>query len=455
MRYSVLILFVFLFSCSKEELITPISQTSVTNKDVLGDNYTLQTTDFDINIPNITVNKFGFGSELSQVASCTILYSVNSTRHIISNPSDLTPTPPIHLIYKNNAWVFEGYYPEAKMDLFRNYNSVGNDGTYVIANHGNETDIPRPYGDLFVVKTKGEKLEWTKVSKFKGFYHSAAGGDLNGDGLLDVVGLNMGTYSNWPGNLHTSLQNNNGGFDEARDFLSYDGWTQSSSAGAILIQDLDNDSKPEIIRVTYGAGTDGTKRYSFIIMSYNKTKNIYEFKYSPKELGIFKDSYTGATSLKAFDVDKDNDVDLVITTESLDSYGLQVWTNDGKGNYTPNQTMEWKYSELSFREFEISDVDLDGDVDIMLTPFQSSKLFRINMNGNDPGFGINLQNCILINDNGTFKPYSKPIIIPNIQPGFMKGVMYDSKLHFIGFEDLHKNDPSENRFKLHDVTVKL
>jgi hypothetical protein len=35
----------------------------------------------------------------------------------------------------------------------------------------------------------------------------------------------------------------------------------------------------------------------------------------------------------------------------------------------------------------------------------------------------------------------------------MKGVMFDGKLHFIGFEDLHTNDPMENRFKLHDVTV--
>jgi hypothetical protein len=69
--------------------------------------------------------------------------------------------------------------------------------------------------------------------------------------------------------------------------------------------------------------------------------------------------------------------------------------------------------------------------------------------------GASLENSILINDNGTFKPYNKQIFIPNIQPGFMKGVMYDGKLHFIGFEDLHKNDPSENRFKLHDVTVKL
>jgi hypothetical protein len=260
LRFLALLIF---YSCSKDNVaVTPAPipiPTSVTDKEILGDNYTLQTTNFNFAIPGIKTSKFGFGSELSQSASCTILYSVNGTRHIISNPSDLTPTPPIHLIYKNGGWTYEGNYPDAAMDLFRNYNSVGNDGTFVIANHGNETDVPRPYGDLFVVKTKGDKLEWTKVSKFKGFYHSAAGGDLNGDGLLDVVGLNMGTYSNWADNLHTSLQNNSGGFEEARDFLSYEGWTPSSSAGAVLIQDLDNDKKPEIIKVTYEAGTDGTK----------------------------------------------------------------------------------------------------------------------------------------------------------------------------------------------------
>ncbi len=445
MKYLRLFALAVLTSCSKEVEVTPSATpppTSITDKEILGDNYTLQTTNFDFNIPGIKTSKFGFGSELSQAVSCTILYSVNGIRHIISNPSDLTPTPPIHLIYKNGGWTYEGNYPNAAMDLFRNYNSVGNDGTYVIANHGNETDIPRPYGDLFVVKTKDEKLEWTKVSKFKGFYHSAAGGDLNGDGLLDVVGLNMGTYSNWGDNLHTSLQNSNGGFDEARDFLSYEGWTPSSSAGAVLIQDLDNDNKPEIIKVTYGAGTDGTKRYSLIIMSYNQSKNKYEFRYTPKELGVFINPIVGATSLKTVDVDKDGDLDLIIATEGIDVHGIQVWMNNGKSEFSPSQTMEWTFNNLWFREFEVSDIDNDGDIDIMLSGYQYKN-------------GASLENSILINDNGTFKPYNKQIFIPNIQPGFLKGVMFDGKLHFIGFEDLHKNDPMENKFKLHDIAVKL
>lgn len=453
--------FLLNFACSKTTDSTS-TQTQVTQPSIPSvttpTNFTIQTTNFDFVIPSIKTSQFGFGSELSQTVSCTILYSVNGVQHIISNPSDLTPTPPIHFVYKNNNWALESFYPEAAMDVFRNYVAVDNNGTFAIANHGNETEAPRPYGDLYVVKTIGEKLNWTKVSKFKGFYHSVGVGDLDMNGSFDVVGLNMGSYSNWYDNLHTSLQNNSGGFDEARELISYDRWEGKGNhgAGAVIVLDLVGDKRPEIIRADYGYNPNfPSLRYSFAILKYDDITKKYEFYYTPKDLGVFANNDRGATSIKALDFDKDGDIDLAISTEGTNYNGIQIWVNDGSGNFKPGQNIEFTHDVLQYREFETADIDGDGDIDILLNPFQNGKLFRPNSLGNDPGLGINLQNCILINDNGTYKSYSKSILIPNIQPGFMKGVIFNGKLHYIGFEDLHTNNPSENRFKLHDITITL
>ncbi|MHA8065304.1 FG-GAP repeat domain-containing protein [Aquirufa sp. ROCK2-A2] len=462
MRSLYLISFLFLFaSCYKEE-ITPNSTPASNNPVVINptpvnaDNYTLQITEFNFTIPNVKTSPYGFGSELSQATSSTILYSLNGTQHIISNPSDLTPTPPLHFMNKSGTWVLEGYYPEAAMDLFRNYVAVDNNGTYAIANHGNETDVPRPFGDLFVVKTKGDKLEWTKVSKSKNFYHSVGVGDLTGDGLFDVVGLNMGEKPEvqWYNNLHAYTQNADKTFSEARNLITYSGWKDFSvSAGAVLLFDLDKDGRSEIIRATYGA-IKNEKRHSILILAYNPNTKVYDYK-STAELGVFENPDRGATSIKPVDVDKDGDFDLAIASEGFNYNGVQIWINDGKGTFKPSQNIEFTHDVLQFREFETVDIDNDGDLDILLNPFQNGKLFRPNTVGNDPGLGIQLQNCILVNESGTYKTYSKSISIPKIQPGFMKGAMLEGKLHYIGFEDMHINSPTENRFKLLDISIQL
>ena len=151
-------------------------------------------------------------NKLAQAISQTILYSVNGVEHIVTMPSDTLQNAPLHFINKNGAWTFESFYPEVKMDGARNYSFVDSLGTFAYSNTGTEAKNPWPFGELVVVRTQGDKLKWTKAGDKKSFYHSVGTGDLNGDGLFDLVGIHMGTYSNWSDDPHIYTQNQDSTF---------------------------------------------------------------------------------------------------------------------------------------------------------------------------------------------------------------------------------------------------
>jgi hypothetical protein len=106
---------------------------------------------------------------------------------------------------------------------------------------------------------------------------------------------------------------------------------------------------------------------------------------------------------------------------------------------------------MQFREFEISDINNDGYEDILIHPFHFGTDFRItNTYGfNNYGEGIKLQKTIWINKSGKFSFYDKELVFKNIKPGFMKGFFIGGKLKFIGV------DNSNNKFKIHEVSIKI
>jgi hypothetical protein len=336
----------------------------------------------------------------------------------------------------------------------RNYEKITN-GTYAYSDHGIEYGEKWPFGHIWKFETIGEKLKWIQVSKVRSFYHSVSTGDFNSDGLVDIIGLNMGTYNNWFNNLHPYTQNTNSTYSENRDLITEINFKGPYGAGAVLCVNLFGDEKPEIIRADYGYDESNSFnfiRYSFIIFSYDNNTKQYEPIKRPGVVGVFTNTKAGATSMKSFDYDKDGDVDLVIAYEGLNN-GIEIWENKGEGNFIPtNQRFEFTEQQLSFREFEIADVNNDGYVDILLNPFHYGLDFRDGLTTykfGDFGNGIKLNKCILINNKGKFEQYKKDIVIPNIKPGFMKGFFIDNKLKFIGLEYLN------NKLLLHEVVIKI
>lgn len=372
--------------------------------------------------------------------SGTIYYVFNGMEHIVI-PGTLffrePLTPIVHLIKKNNIWQLENYYPEAAMGAGRNYEKIG-EGEFVFADHGFELSQGTwPMGDIWAMKTVGEKLQWTKISKSKSFYHSVSSGDLNGDGRLDVVGLHMGTKGNWGDNLHPYTLNTDGTYSEARGLINFDGLQQFDnkfSAGAVLVTNLFNKSAPEIIRGAYGHSSTQTNIYGFAVFSLNNTSKQYEVSYLPSNIGAFNSVDFGATSIKVTDVNKDGKMDIIFAGEGNNNIAIQVFLNNGKNEFNPGQLISYTFDQLQFREFNLVDYDNDGDDDIILNPFHYGTQFRAGGTGTNKGTGIIVNNLILTNNGGTFSPLKKSIKIDGIYPAHLKGFMINGKLKFIGIQ---------------------
>ena len=451
MRYLYGLLLVFVFSCKKENAIIINNPTtsiiSTIDTIIKIDSLSLVTTTIDFNIDGVDKSKF-LNSLLSSVSS-TIDYTKDGVEHLVMSSSlPNQELSPIHFIKKNNVWFFDATYYDVKIGSGRNYDKIS-DGTYAFCDHGAElpNGQPWPYGHIWKFETNGDKLKWTQVSKQRSFYHSVAIGDINNDGKIDIVGLHMGTYNlDWKNNnLHAYTNIDDNSYSENKDIIQE--VRGEYGAGSIKIIDLDNDGIPEIIRGDYAKLI---YRYSIMIYKYSLTNKRYEIYKIPTDLGEFTDPNVGSTSIKTLDFDHDGDLDIAIAFEGTKN-GIEILENKGDCNFIPNQKFETTEQIMSFREFEVADVNKDGFDDIIIHPFHFGSNFRLvqTYSQNNYGEGIRLENCIWINKNGKFNFYNKELKVKNIQPGFLKGFIINGKLKFIGIEY------TNNVFKLQEIIVNI
>jgi len=427
--------YVIIFGCSKttdnsfnNTQTNPIVSVPVTAAKYNVNNFTISS----FAIPNITPTQIQTG--VNGGISGTLLFSKDNTLNLVI-PATLFFTypliPPIHLIKVNNNWQFENIYDDGAMGCARNYECIDSlNQTWVYADHGFELSSGTwPYGNMMLMKSSGNKLTFSTISLNRSFYHSISTGDLNNDGLKDVVGLHMGTKGNWYDNLHTYVQNMDGSFSENRTILNSNIYG-SRGAGAVLIKDLFGDTRPEVIRADYGFNATYQKqsdRYSIMIFSYNPSTNKYELSKDPGPVGVYSNNDRGTTSIRAADFNKDGALDLALATEGNKFNGIEIWMNDGKGNFTPsNQKLEYTFDQLQFREFEVFDYDKDGYPDIFLNPW-SGKLYK-------DSNSVNMDNLIWKNTGGTFGALNKGISVSNISPTFMKAFFINNQITYIGIK---------------------
>lgn len=413
MKYYIIILSFFLYSCSKEEII-PIDNTPTTKVNT----YTIP-----LSVPNISNNDLG--NSINGSVSGTILYSVGGTLHLIVTPTlffEKPYIPSLHFIKKNGVWVYESSYPEGSMGVTRDSELFDNNGTVVYGDQGIEPiGLPFTYGHIHISKTIGDKLSFKVISNTKSFYHSISVGDINGDNLKDIIGLSMGTYGSWDKQIHPYIQNTNGTFTEDRNIISYTNWMGNYGAGSILIDDIfPGDGYPEIICGDYTINEPAPSiRYSFVIFKYDIVSKKYEMVSSPGVKG-FATMDNGITSMKSSDIDNDGDKDIVVAYEGSNVNGIEIWYNTN-GTFSPGMRFQYNMNDYQFREFDIMDVDNDKDMDIIMNPVNG----LVHKN-------YNLKNNVLVNGGSNFTP-GMDLYIPN-SPTYLKGFNVNGKLIYMGIK---------------------
>ena len=428
--------------------------------------YKINSTDFNFTIPGAGSenNGQGLGGALETSTMSTLLKS-NGALHIIGTPSySNKPLPALHFINSDGTWKIGNYYSQVTMGNARNIDFVDS-STVVFSDHGLEFGNPWPYGDLWLAKNIKDTLSWIKISKYKSFYHCIAQGDINGDGLFDVIGLHMGSYSNWGDNLHAYIQNKDGSFVEDRSIIPSINFNDRNSTGSVLIYDIDGDKVPEIIRGTYGPLANQS-RYVFDILKYDPILRAYIKKYEPIDLSYFKDLSQGTTSMKSADFDKDGNMDLAIASEGYPNNRIIIYNGQKGGTFKPGQIITYgdtagafPNTGNTFREFMIDDVDNDGWVDIVVHPTGYGEKFRIDPGPNNPnkynngmrGSGIYLNFPIWKNSKGVFNNLEDKVPIYNIFPGTLRVFKVGNNLKYFGFQG--NFNAGVNAFKLYDITL--
>ena len=358
---------------------------------------------------NLNINHSQKGEiiqNLSITSNSTVMFKKSGLQHIISNPANprgefesLLPT--IHFV-KNEGWEVSSYYDIGMSFGGRDESKINDDYDYLFADHGTEVWFGggegRPYNNVWVAKNIDlNNIEWIKVNQKRSFYHDASSGDLNGDGLYDVVGIHGSTNSaDYLDQIyyHTFLQNPDGTFTQDYNTIkfygsqspSYDCWDFPEISdctgiirGSVLIKDINGDNKPEIIGGAYTHnpqwGTPEEVNNSFEIFSDPDEDGIFEKLNFLPRMGWWEYGAIGSDEIKGYDYDGDGDTDLIVGLEgslqeeyshSATFNGVQIYNNDGKNNFSFSN-IEMPFDDLRIARFDLFDVDQDNDLDIVFS----------------------------------------------------------------------------------------
>jgi hypothetical protein len=378
--------------------------------------------------------------------------------------NDIEPSPSYILKRVDGVWKFWKEVPEVLMWGARNYKVTDE---WVVIGDGNEIeeDFLEWQGDTFYGEfLPSGDIDWTKVNdeEHRAYYHGSTGGDLNGDGLVDVGGA-----PGWYYQLKFFTQNPDGSFsnnDSLINFPDDDYWKPFT----LEFADVMGDEKAEIIAADYGTPYDESKENHVMVFSYSEDTGKYELHFVSEQPRAFYDVDMGATSIQTFDFTGDGVLDLSIAREGdgVDGHAtnsFEVWKGNGEGTFEPHwSTPVWDANTIQFREFWVFDVNGDDALDIVLRPFHYGSFYR-----NNPVWwnvyennGIKLHKLIWLNNgDGTFDHYDgdelkiEGLMVDNVHP-YMDG----ETLHFMGtftFDDGMLWDEKAINLTTYDIEVKL
>ena len=344
----------------------------------------------------------------SRMMGRMIFFNQNNVENFIvggatwfGNPNHIL-YPPLWFNKPAQKWNLVKELSTIDVSDIRNWRFFDDGSGFVIAETGPEwPDIPWPYGNMYVARFQGSSLSWTKVNQNKSFYHDVASGDINGDGIIDIVGSHMGTRDGNGDNPHIYLGKTDGSFQELINVLptTPPDYPDAPSGGDVEIYDIDGDGQSEIIN--FGAYPNV---YSLQYFKYDKgaktfSKKLYFKGDNPMNIpSTYDDSRLKSNYLNNFkgympvgkrfqDFNGDGKMDFLSESE-----GLTVWYGQGNGNFTPIRVNREGSGHL------ILDLESDGDPDVIP--------FFLNFGNKNTIQEIDLTPMIFINDNGIVRRLS-------------------------------------------------
>lgn len=367
----------------------------------------------------------------------------------------------------NGEWVRFKEDDKAQFWGARNFKIIGDK---VVISDGNELGVnPFPSwdkqwrGNIFFGKIlTGGNIEWVTVNKPEdmGYFHGVTMDDLNKDGLLDIGGT-PGRWRPETGyDLDIFYQDGVNQFKFVDNSIPSDG----NSFGVpftLEFEDLFGDSRAEIITASYGGSTPPAPNDTDLrVFSFDEASNKYVQRFKGNNPSAYT-SGMGATSIKAFDVNKDGIKDITVAREGyangLNLAGFEVWLGKVDGTYQFTfSSPTWTERELQFREFVVLDANNDGRDDIILIPFHAGSLFITQPCGPSSCSSIKLNHLIWLNKgDGTFQNYSKtPIVIPNVRVSYLLPYKEGNKLFFVGTNH-PGNTTLSYEFDIFDIRVNI
>ena len=215
---------------------------------------------------------------------------------------------------------------------------------------------------LYVSQKDGPLIRDDKFLNYSvsDFTHSSDAGDIDNDGDIDVILVNLRTPSS-SANI-TVLENLGDRFLPRRVPNNTGAW----HSRAVLV-DLDNDG---FLDLALG-GSEGDQSFSTVI--WNNGEGHFNSPHRAEQLPDY--IKPGRTTIfweigGIFPIDLNNDgyLDLLISADSRGNNGLQALINDGKRVFS-DQTAQYFPDQGAFGNFhtevKLIDIDLDGDLDLI------------------------------------------------------------------------------------------
>lgn len=371
-----------------------------------------------------------------------LYYTIDDVEFVIGGGVDWSNQQNLQLpLYQlkrgSGEWEFAQTFPGVDFNEMRNYEYLEDGSGFLICDHGAEwQNLEWPFGHIYIGRFRGSNIEWTQVSTNKSFYHDCSAGDLNGDGLIDVVGGHLGTRNGNNTNPHIYIGMPDGTFEEHSN-VEFEFNVSTGCCGDVEIYDFDSDGINEIIRPT-----ESMNIYAFDVYEYDPISRTtkYEGEYvtdvsSAQEIsdyvvddwidyGLGLSDQKMPTTKRFHDFNGDGKLDLV---GYYDGGGLTALFAQDDGTYYPELIIKQNYYEMNTMGYDVIDLERDGDPDII------PRVMHHHLPTSSSRF--DLSKIIYINDNGSFKKLSsdkyiieKPGLIPIHFVPFVKNDL----LHFRG-----------------------